>query len=51
MADQDMVGGESVGLKKSLLADFWKQIGTRNHDAGLTEETNKMIQEAVQNCH
>ena len=50
MADRHM-GEESKGLKKPLLADYSQQIGARKNDAGLTEETDKMIREAEQSCH
>jgi len=46
-----MAGGESMGLKKTLLADCSEKIRAQNHDAGLNEETDRMTQEAVQNCH
>jgi hypothetical protein len=50
MAERGM-DGESMGLAKRLLADYSQQIGVQKHDAGLTEETDKMIREVVQSCH
>ena len=50
-ADPHKVGGELMGLQKILLAGCSKQIEALKHDAGLTEETDRMIREAVQNCH
>jgi hypothetical protein len=45
------MGEESKDLKKPLLAGYSQQIGARKNDAGLTEETDKMIREAEQSCH
>jgi tRNA G18 (ribose-2'-O)-methylase SpoU len=50
-AGRHTVGGESKGLKKTLLAGCPRAIEAQKHDAGLTEETDRMIREAVQNCH
>jgi hypothetical protein len=50
-AGRHTVGGESMGLKKSRSVGCSEQIEAQKHDAGLTEETDRMIREAVQNCH
>jgi hypothetical protein len=50
-AGRHTVGGELMGLKKTQSADGSRQSETQKHDAGLTEETDRMIREAVQNCH
>ncbi len=50
-ADLHKVGGELMDLKTILLAGFPKQMEALKHDTGLTEETDRMIREAVQNCH
>lgn len=43
------MGEESMGLKKLLAGDFSQNV-SKKYDAGLTEETDKMIQEEVRNC-
>jgi len=50
-AGRRTVGGELMGLEKTQLASCSEPIEARKYDAGMTEETDKMIREAVQNCH
>jgi hypothetical protein len=50
LGDPCIVGGEWMGLKEDTLADCSCCEAVKNN-AGLTEETDKKIQEAVQNCH
>jgi hypothetical protein len=40
-----------MGLKENMLADGSTSGRSVKNDAGLTEETDKKIQEALQNCH
>ena len=43
--------GESMGLEQNLLAEGSALRQSIKSEAGLTEETDKKIQEALQNCH
>jgi hypothetical protein len=51
-AGQNTERARSKGLKRDSLANWlWAFLVIQKHNAGLTEETNKMIQEVAQNCH
>ena len=51
MGGQRKSDEESMGLEQDLLAGCSHITGAKKHDAGLIEETDKMIQEAVQSCY
>ena len=49
---QSRLDEELRGLQRDLLANgILTILELEHHNAGLTEETDKMIQEEAQNCH
>lgn len=50
LGDRCIVDGELMGLNANLLAECSHFRAVKNN-AGSTEETDKKIPEAVQNCH